>query len=193
MFIETRMPDDMAYGFSGGPVWRTLVTQLRNRHERRNIQSSRPQHQFRGSFDRRDAAVVAALLDLHNATYGAAIGFRFKNWLDYQATAQPLPAGTGASQTVQLEKVYQFGAQYVPVPIRKPNSDVIITADNTPISATIDTATGMATYTAPLGSVVRWSGTFDLPVRFATDEFVATLETYNAATIEVQLIEDFSA
>ena len=58
-FIEARLLDDLAYGFSGGPTWRTLITTLRNRHERRNVQAARPQHKFQGSFDRRDRQVLA--------------------------------------------------------------------------------------------------------------------------------------
>lgn len=193
-FIETRLLDELAYGFSGGPQWRTMVTPLRNRFERRNIQGSRPQHRFSGSFDRREAGVVATLLATHNATYGAAVGFRFKNWLDFTATAQLLPAGTGAARTVQLTKAYTFGASSVAVPIRKPvAATVTLTADGSPLAHSLDAATGMVTYTASPGAVVRWSGEFDLPVRFATDDFSATMDTFGATTVDIELIEDLSA
>lgn len=192
-FIEERLLDELAFGFSGGPTWNTLVKTLRNRHERRNVQASRPQHRFSGSFDRRESEVVQILLNTYNATYGAAYGFRFKNHLDYQAESESLPDGTGVSQSVQLVKTYTFGGQATPVPIRKPNTDVVITEDGIEISATVDTETGIATLTAAPGAKIAWSGTFDIPVRFETDEFSATMETWNATSVDIQLIEDMSA
>lgn len=192
-FIEERLLDELAFGFSGGPTWNTLVKTLRNRHERRNVQSSRPQHRFSGSFDRRESEVVEILLNTYNATYGAAYGFRFKNHLDYQVEDEPLPDGTGILQTVQLVRTYTFGGQATSVPIRKPNDDVVITEDGVPISSSVDTSTGIAVFTAAPGAQIAWSGTFDLPVRFETDEFSATMETWNATSVDIQLIEDMSA
>jgi uncharacterized protein (TIGR02217 family) len=192
-FIEERLLDQLAFGFSGGPTWNTLVKTLRNRHERRNVQASRPQHKFSGSFDRREAGIIEVLLSTYNATYGAAYSFRFKNYLDYEATAEALPAGTGVAQSVQLTKSYSFGGQSTLVPIRKPNAGVVITEDGTTIASTVDTTTGIATFTAAPGSVIAWSGTFDVPVRFGNDEFSATMETWNATSVDIQLIEDLSA
>lgn len=192
-FIEERLLDELAFGFSGGPTWRTLVTPLRNRFERRNVQASRPQHQFRGSFDRREAEVVEILLNTYNATFGAAYGFRFRNYLDYRSESEPLGLASGVSQSIQLVKTYTFGGQSNAVPIRKPNSDVIIYADGIAIAATVITTTGMVTVTADPGQILTWSGTFDVPVRFETDDFAATMETVNATSVDIQLIEDMSA
>lgn len=192
-FIEARLLDGLAYGFSGGPTWSTTRVGLRNGIERRNVKRSRPLHVFKGSFDRREPGVLAELLNVFNATAGAAYGFRFKNWLDYEATSQPLGLASGSSQTVQLEKQYSFGGQDRSVPIRKPNNDVIIYASGVPISATVNTTTGMATFTATLGQAITWTGTFDVPVHFDSDEFSATIETLGATSIDVSVVEDLSA
>lgn len=192
-FIEERLLDEVAFGFSGGPTWRTLITPLRNRYERRSVQASRPQHRFSGSFDRREIEIIDTLVASFNAAMGAAYGFRFKNWLDYQATLQPLGLATGVLQEIQLTKTYTFGSQSISVPIRKPNNDVVILADEVPTAADIDTTTGIATITAPVGSVLVWTGTFDIPVRFESDEFSATMDTWGANSVAVNLIEDMSA
>lgn len=193
-FIETRLLDDMAYGFSGGPTYSTTVVGLRSGIQRRLVRRSRPLHRFTGSFDRRDEDVVAALLAAHNATYGAAAGFRFKNWLDYEADDEVIGIGTGAVQSLQLVKNYAFGAASNAVMIRKPVAGTVqLQANGADIASTVNTTTGIVTFTAPTGQTVTWSGEFDIPVSFENDEFVAMIETYGASTIQVQLIEDLSA
>lgn len=192
-FIETRLLDSMAYGFSGGPTWYTLITTLRSGIERRKIMRERPLHKFSASFDSRDADVKDEIMAAFNATRGAAYGFRFRNHLDYQVTDQIIATGTGASQEVQLFKPYTFGGSTYEMTIKKPNNDAVLTADDVPIGAVLDTETGIVEFTAPLDSVVRWSGTFDLPVRFETDDFTATIDTYGVYTIDVSIVEDLSA
>lgn len=125
-------------------------------------------------------------------------GFRLKDWSDFSATNELVTTGTGAEQTVQLAKLYEFGVQNVSRPIRKPVSGTVsLTADNAPLAATINYTTGMATFTAGLGDIVRWSGQFDVPVMFEQDELL--FEAANRGvdglrlTADVSLIEDISA
>lgn len=193
-FIEERLIDDMAYGFSGGPTYSTLRVGLRSGIERRIVRRSRPLHKFSGSFDRRDVAVVDTLLNAYHATYGAAASFRFKNWLDYQAEDEVIGVATGAIQTLQLTKTYTFGPATNAVMIRKPvDGTVQLYADGTPIASTVNYATGLATFQATDGAEITWSGEFDVPVSFENDEFVGMIETFGASTISVQLVEDLSA
>jgi uncharacterized protein (TIGR02217 family) len=193
-FIESRLLDDVAYGFSGGPVYNTLVTTMPSGITRRKIMRTRPIHRFSASFDKRDDGVLEAILEAYHATYGAAVGFRFKNWLDYQASDEVIGVGTGATQSLQLTKTMQFGTSVHVIPIKKPVFNTVqLTASNAPIAATINSSTGVATFVAPAGHVVRWSGEYDLPVRFESDEFSAIIDTYNTHTIDMQLVEDLSA
>ncbi|MBX9754531.1 MAG: DUF2460 domain-containing protein [Pseudomonadaceae bacterium] len=193
MFIEARLLDELAYGLSGGPTWSTLRTGLKSGITRRNVMRSRPLHKFDGSFDGRDEKVLAVLLAAFNATRGAAFGFRFKNWMDYQLQAEAFAVGTGASQIVQLTKAYTFGAQTVLVPIRKPNEGLVIKEGGNVLAATVDTTTGIISFTAPPGSVITASGTFDLPVSFDNDEFGGAIDSLKVYTIDIQLTEDMSA
>ncbi len=99
-----------------------------------------------------------------------------------------------AKQTYQLTRTYRFGPEAVTVPVRKPDPDTFVFyVDSEPVAAGLDPTTGIVTYTAPDGAALAWSGEFDLPVFFSSDDFEATLETWNAATIEVALEEDLSA
>ncbi len=191
-FIEERLLDEMAYGFSGGPTWMTSVTQLRSGIERRNQVRSRPMHRFSASFDSREKSVLDELIGAFNACAGSAYGFRFKDWMDYEALDESFATGTGAEQTVQIVKNYVFGPRSIAVPIRKPLNGVVVKADGVPIAATVSTITGMAAFIAPLGSVVTWSGEFDRPVRFASDDFSGTIDTFGIHSIAVELVEDMS-
>lgn len=193
-FIEERLLDELSYGFSGGPTYSTRRKALKSGIERRNVNRSRPLHRFKGSFDNRDSVVVETLLSAFHATAGTAYGFRFKNHLDFEAELQALGEATGVSQEIQLVKHYSFGNQARAVPIRKPNADVVVVNQiGTVVAATVDTTTGMVTLTGTPGDELFWSGTFDLPVVFDNDEFAATIETFNATSVDIQLAEDLSA
>jgi uncharacterized protein (TIGR02217 family) len=191
-FLEVRLLDEMAYGFSGGPTWRTDVVQLRSGIERRNQVRIRPLHKFSGSFDSREQAVLDELIAAFNACAGMAFGFRFKDWMDFEAQDVRVGFGTGAAQVIQLAKPYVFGPRTTYVPIRKPNADHSITANGVPIAHTVDTTTGLLTLTAPAASVIRWTGTFDRPMRFSSDDFSGTINTYGSHTISANLTEDMS-
>lgn len=190
MFINERLLDSLAYGFSGGPQWRTRVTPLRNRIDRRNIESTRPQHEFSGSFDRKEKEVVAYLLAVFNACAGAAYAFRFRNYLDYEVMDQLLVTASGLQQSVQLVKTYSWGPISRDVPIRLPD-EVNLMANGVPLAHTVGPG-GVVVFTGLPGDIITWSGTYDLPVRFTSDEFSGTMESFDATTVDVQLIEDLS-
>lgn len=197
-FIEARLLDCVAYGTSGGPTWLTRKVTLRSGIVRRNPLRSRPLYRFniiyRNLLPRDHMEVINAF----NACLGGVYSFRLKDWSDYQAVNELIPVlGTGTEQTVQLAKVYQFGDRNVVRPIRKPVvGTVVITDDGNPIAATVDYTTGMATFTASNGGILRWSGEFDVPVMFEDDELSFTGDEKGAEglflTSDVALMEDIS-
>lgn len=192
-FIEERLMEQLSYGFSGGPTYYTRRVGLRNGITRRNVMRTRPLHVFTGSFDRRDDAAIATLINTFNATRGAAFGFRFKNPMDYQVTDCPLVVADGTSQQVQLEREFTFGTETLRVPVRKPNNDVQLYSNGVPIGSSVDTTTGVVTFVGVNGEQITWTGTFDLPVFFKNDDFMATIEQWNGTTVDLQLEEDLSA
>ena len=71
---------------------------------------------------------------------------------------------------LQLAKVYSFGPLDMSRPIKKPVSGTVtIFEDGVASAAVIDYTTGFVTITAAPGSVITWSGEFDVPVRFVSD------------------------
>jgi uncharacterized protein (TIGR02217 family) len=195
-FIETRLLDCVAYGTQGGPTWSTRKVALRSGIIRRNAQRSRPLYRFIVLYNNLRAEDHEEVIAAFNTCRGGVFGFRLKDWSDFQATNQLIGVATGAAQTVQLTKLYEFGAQNVSRPIRKPIS-ATLTNNGAPLASSLDTTTGMVTFTATIGGVIRWSGEFDVPVTFEQDELlfdaVNRSSTGLILTADVGLIEDLSA
>lgn len=81
-------------------------------------------------------------------------------------------------------------------PIRKPVAGVVVRANGVVIPATVDTTTGLATFTAPAGQSVTWSGQFDVPVRFETDQLSWDYGRWAQGLVlsaDIPLVEDLSA
>lgn len=172
MFIEERLLECVAYGTQGGPTWLTRKIGIRSGVIRRNPLRSRPLYKFNVLYRNLQPEHHAEVIQAFNACRGGVDSFRVKDWADFEATNELLSTlGTGALQTLQLQKRYTFGAQSVARPIRKPvPGTVTMTADGSPLVATIDYETGEATFTAGSGDILRWTGEFDVPVMFSDDE-----------------------
>jgi uncharacterized protein (TIGR02217 family) len=198
-FIETRLLDCVAYGTQCGPTWNTRRVGLKSGVVRRNPRRSRPIYVatllYQHLLPQHYREVIAAF----NACMGGVYAFRLKDWSDFQADDELLPVlGTGAAQTVQLVKSYTFGTQTVQREIRKPVSGtVVITANDTPIAATVDYTTGQASFTAANGTVLRWSGEFDVPMMFSDDALPFRADSRSGGdlvmTADATLEEDLSA
>lgn len=199
MFIEARLLDCVAYGTAGGPSWLTRKVGLKSGIIRRNPRRSRPAYLFHVLYKNLQAEDHREVIEAFNACMGGVHSFRVKDWSDFEADAELLTVlGTGAPQSVQLAKVYEFGGQAISRPIRKPVvGTVTMTADAAPLAVVVDYTTGVATFTAASGDVLRWSGEFDVPVMFQDDELQFSADNQNAdglfLTADVGLEEDFSA
>jgi uncharacterized protein (TIGR02217 family) len=199
MFIEERLLECVSYGTSGGPTWLTRRTGLNSGIIRRNPKRSRPLYRFALIYRNLLPEHHTEVLNAFNACMGGVDSFRLKDWADFEASAEVMDElGDGTEQTQQLYKRYTFGSRTIARPIRKPVVDtVVVTANGSPIAADLDYTTGVVSYTAPNGSVVRWSGEFDVPVMFSDDELSFSFADKNAQgfflTADVQLEEDFAA
>ena len=191
-FIDYTLEDPIAaYGFRGGPEFRTRVVSLDSGREVRNIQWSRPRHRYTANWLNIPIEGQAKLRAAFMAARGQAFGFKLKDWGDFEAVAEIIGTGNGTQTAFQLTKTYVFGPSSYTRTITRPRAGATVTVNGTPVSATINTATGIATLAAaPAASaVVRWSGQFDVPVRFASDYFPMSLDNRNAFNGDIELIE----
>lgn len=177
-FIEERLLEKIAYGSETGSAYNTKVIRTQNGFDRRKVLWAAPLGRFSIAYSMLRPAQRELVMKAHHACRGRAVGFRFRDSLDYTATDQPLGIATGAEQTVQLTKTYTFGTHSVSKPIKKPvASTVTVYADGVEIPATVDGATGLVTFTAAEEAVITWSGEFDKPVCFADDDLGWSIDT----------------
>lgn len=185
-FHEVQFPPDISYGAAGGPGYSTSVVATVSGHEKRNANwaEARGKWNVAHGLKRRDQ--VAALIAFFRARKGRAHGFRFKDWTDFQALAQPLGIGDGANTEFQLVKHYASGGALESRVITKPvDGSVKVYMDGVEqiSGVSVDGTTGIVTFAvAPADSaVVTADFEFDVPARFDTDEMDVTIETYDLA------------
>lgn len=182
-FIEERLLDKVAYGTQSGPEYSTKIVTLRSGVERRARLWTRPLTRFSVIYNALRAEDRAHVVRAFRVCAGRFYGFRMRDPLDYEAVNEPLGLATGVEQTVQLSKSYDFGPIIEVGPVYKPVTAQLY-ADGEPLVATVDTTTGLATFTATDGAVITWSGVFDKPVRFDDDALLWSLDARSGAFAE---------
>jgi uncharacterized protein (TIGR02217 family) len=183
-FHEVQFPPDISYGASGGPGYSTTVVTTMSGHERRNANWAAARGKWNVAHGLKKREQVAALIAFFRARRGRAYGFRFKDWTDFQAFAQVLGVGDGANRTFQLIKNYPSGGEIETRIIAKPVPGTVkLYRDGVEASSgwTVNTATGLVTFTTAPASGVQVTADFefDVPVRFDSDQMDITIETYD--------------
>lgn len=181
-FLETpRLPDDIAFWAKGGVGFKTDIAVVNSGLEQRN----QVWQYAKGKWDIAEALRlpdgttstyrIGILRDFYRAVKGQLYGFRFKDFIDYQDdTYGTLVLVSGNSY--QMIKTYSSGALSDIRLIQKPVASTIKIYKNTILQTlttdyTINSTTGIVTFVAdPTGSALTWTGEFDVPVRFATDQ-----------------------
>jgi uncharacterized protein (TIGR02217 family) len=194
-FHEVQFPPAISYGASGGPGYLTTVVATASGHEHRNANWAAARGKWDVASGLRDRAHVAELIAFFRARKGRAHGFRFKDWTDYQATAQVLGTGNGSQTAFQLIRNYSNGGVIEARTITKPVAGTIIIYRDGVMAASgvlTSTVTGLVTFEAApaAGVIVTADYEFDVPVRFDTDQMNVTIETYNLGTwAQVPIVE----
>lgn len=180
-FHEVQFPTDIAYGAQGGPQYSTSVVITASGFEQRNSLWATSRMAWNVATGLKKQAQLDVLIAFFRARKGRAYGFRFKDWSDYQATAQALGTGDSSNKNFQLVKNYTSGPASEIRTIKKPVAGTVVVYLGgvvQPSGWSVDTTTGIITFvTAPgTGVAVTADFQFDVPVRFDTDSMAATLE-----------------
>lgn len=183
-FVEVQFPPDISFGAIGGAMYSTDVTETFGGWEQRNINWSQARGQWNVTHGVKTQAQMTTLIAFFRARRGKAIGFRFKDWTDYQASNQIIGTGTGSKTQFQLVKSYTSGAVTVDRVIKKPVSNSVQIYKDGVLQASgvsVDSATGIVTFTsAPAnGVVVTANFQFDVPARFDTDQMDISADAPN--------------
>ena len=202
--------DRVAYGFMVSRIFVVTQVQLFSGKDKRNAETTRPRHRCEAPYSNIQADHHALVVDAFNACLGPVHSFRFFDRMDYLLDDVIIgTADGGTDQEIQLIKPHAFGGQTTDRIITKPVDSAvdyqrgeevlgaapayIITADNTPISFSIDYTTGIMTLTETLDEVIRATGWFDIPVHFEHAQLSFSINEKNAHSSDIDLIEDFDA
>lgn len=190
-FINAILDDQVAYGFEGGPAYSTGTVDLENGLEVRDGAWVYPRHQYSASFANIPEDVRDYLIEVFHACRGKLHSFKFKDWNDYTAEAEPLQVPTGTTNAVQLYKTYTFGPAYTVRPVQAVQAATIRTPGGAVVAGTLDPNTGMFVPAAAWAAGVHtWSGTFFVWVHFEDDYNAMTINSWRNHTANVDLVED---
>jgi len=198
-----RLPVNLEKGSGFGPSFKNVIQEAISGNEQRFAQWTK----CRGVGDLSYGILSStdplgdyrAVLSLFRAHFGSLYPFRFKDWSDYIATNEVFGSGNGVQTQFQLTMTYDpsmilLGVagsyQYVRditlvvgTPVIK--VDGVVPASS-PTPYTISSS-GLVTFTtAPSGSpapVLTWTGEFDVPVRFDTDQLPVVMTMADLASI----------
>lgn len=184
-FINVRLNDSIEQGATGGPDFLTTVMALNNGKEKRNGEWQYPRQAWDISYGIQSKEDFAEIEAMFFIARGRLVGFRFKDWSDYQigdaeryvaAAAQSIGTGAAGNQVFQCYKQYTLGPYNFQRKITRLVTDTLKVYLNGTLKTetadyTVDYDTGLITFvSAPAdGVVVSISTEFDVPVRFDSD------------------------
>jgi uncharacterized protein (TIGR02217 family) len=211
--IDDLLLDFGAWGYRSQRVWLTTRVPLNSGRERRNAERSRPRMMFKVPYDRVPDSMRAQLAGAFDACMGPVFNFRFRDKQDNQAVDIELGTAVGGGESMQLIKPYTFGPLSYervikfPADANKYNKAGGYHHDATPLALTEDTgggpvalsgvscdySTGLVTFNATAGAVIRATFEFHVPVHFDDDVLDLVFTTYGHHSTDITLIEDFGA
>ena len=180
--LEILFPVEISYGAQGGPEFQTRVIATGAGFESRNQNWQLFRGRWNVSHGVKSLAQGAILRQFFIEVRGRLYSFNYKDWFDFVASNTPFGVGDGTTTVFPLYKRYGTTNPY-DRRIVKPSLVTAITANDVDQTGnfTVDMTTGIVTFnTAPLDThVLRWTGEFNLPVRFDVDHFNATYTAFD--------------
>lgn len=167
-FSEALFPVEVSAWAVGGRGFKTTIVQTYGGEEFRNAAWAQSLGEWEvtdafRSINPNSAHAMAALRNFLMAGMGQLLGFRFRDPQDNTDEGHGiLKLISGANW--QLYKRYTITSLTYDQIIQKPVSPIVVTGGTV---NTIDYTTGIVTMTS--GTPTAWTGTFDIPARFAED------------------------
>ena len=144
-FNEVRLPVGYDRMSVGGPTYNTLIQTTNSGREYRTRRWSASLGAWELGNRNVPGDVLDTLVAFVRSCGGRADGFRFKDWGDYQASAQAV--ALDASPTAQLVKRYAISSSYYDRTITKPVAGVTFTRGGVAYATpSVDTTTGIVTW-----------------------------------------------
>ena len=192
-FREIQFPTDIAYGATGGPEFFTDIVVSSSGFEQRNMNwmQARCRYNLAPAINTKEQ--LDQLLAFFRLSQGRAMGFRFKDWIDYQLKRQQIAVADGKTSHFQLLRTYSYAGYQVVRKITKPVKNTVqVYCDNKIIAIDVDYTNGQIKFKQPPTKDMRIlvDAEFDVPVRFDIDRLVTSIESYGVYSHqEIPLIE----
>lgn len=205
-FIEERFPEKVDYGLIGGPKFNTDIVITQSGGEKRAANWLDSLNQYSASQSVRNPSEMDDIAKFFQTCKGKLVGFRFKDWRKYKLTSaegvcneeEPYVSGT-EELTLWMKNSYglmepDYKRIYKPVDSTYFNKANGYLENATAFKLykngshfvggyTIDYSTGIVTLTSPGDHADdtewTWSGEFDIPCRFDTDQMDVNYNDYN--------------
>ncbi len=190
-YIDHRISAQVSREFRRVVTGKTDIVTLASGRERRNAAWAFKKMQYTATFNMLSAVAQAEVVSAFYAANAQLLLFRFRDYGDCQVTASPLNTASvvGTRSPVQLTKRYTFGSTIADRKIQAV-STCMVSMDGTPVAGAFDGALGTFVPAANWGAdACTWSGTFDVWVRFNSDELDVTMTNLDVSTADVSLIE----
>lgn len=192
-FIDARILECVAYGFSFGPEFRTTVTELRSGSEARNAEWARFRWRGVAPYQNINPDDYHALLGAFLRAKGMANTFRFKNWMEGAVEGQPLGNAPSGTTAVQLVRTYDpFGGSSYQRTVTKPVAGTVTVYQNGVAKAgSVNTSTGLFTPSTSwsAGQPLTADFEYDIPMRFDSDNLPFNYENFRALSGEAAIVE----
>ena len=191
-FIESpAFPDAVGFGSTGGPGFKTEIFTAASGGEQRNMLWQDAKSKFNVATGVREKVDMDNLLAFFYMVRGKAIGFRFKDWGDYELVNEVIGTGNGLLAGFQITKTYNAGS---PAPyvrrITKPVSGTVTATVNSVaktegVDYVVDYTTGVITFTTPPATAQPIAITchFDIPCRFDIDDLPRSYDEWQALSV----------
>ena len=189
-FDEVVFPEDVSWGSSGGPTFKTQVYESFRGYEKRNVDWKSPIMEFNVAYGIKTDIQMMEVINFFNARQGKLRGFRYKNWANYQILNDNIAIGDGSSTRLPMVRTYGVAATqtykrlHKIVPGSVTNVTIGLNALVEGVDFVIDYNSGEIVFgegQAPgLGIPVKAATLeFDEPVRFDVDSLQIVIDGYN--------------
>ncbi len=187
-FLDIRFPTDIALGSSGGPEYFTDILSTAAGYEQRNINWHYPRMRYNIASGIKTAEQWQELLAFFRNCRGKAMGFRFKDWNDYNAVGEELTniRSDEKYKFYQLSKTYRIAWEDSSIiaqrMITKPVfNTVVIYNDGQKLEdvTDINCFTGIIKLDKEVSGPITADFEFDVPVRFDIDYLSSSVESRN--------------
>lgn len=189
-YIRSFIPTCEAFGWTGGPGFKTDVVQLLSGREVRNASWANAQHFYSLPFRNILHSLYRPIKQMHLVCRGRLHCFLYRDRADSQASNEIFAVAEPGQTVFQLSKISTMdGVSYQRnvYALYEPDEDGAtavavdpeITIDDSPASSfTVDHDRALVTFSSPMtgGEVLRWSGPFAVWVRFDNDRLPFTID-----------------